>query len=252
MNFKQYLKSNWRFISAVVLVIAILAMTVTALQTFQYKATSRLLVIQKQVASLDAYTATKSAERIAKNLSEIINTSSFYNDVIDSNNSLKNQYSDNELERRKQWQKDIAVEVFPETGILAISAYNADPDYAVQLVRSIAYVLVNKGSDYHGGGKDVEIKIIDNILVSEKPVRPNILLNLAIAILAGFVLANVYLLWQKNRQRPQLALNFEKKEPVAVKKEIIKSEPKYKLILPEQAVKTVKITTIYDHLAALS
>ena len=250
MNYSKILKSNYKFIIATMLIVAVLALAITALQTFKYQATTRLLVIQKQVANLDAYTAAKSGERIAKNLAEVVYTSSFYDNVIDSNMNLKKEFSDNETERRKEWQRDIEVNTVPETGLLAVSAYNANPEYAAQIARSIAFVLVNRGGEYHGGGPDVEIKIVDNVLVSKYPARPNVFLNLALGLLIGLVFSGAYAILKSAKKAEQLALNLE-----AIKAEKIeptlRNEPakaKYAIIPPVK--ESVKITTFYDHIEA--
>jgi len=254
MNYSKILKSNTKLIVTIVLILVILVLAITAVQPFKYRATARLLVIQKQTA-IDAYTAAKSGERIAKNLSEIVATSSFYDNVIDSSPNLKNEFSTNEIERRKEWQKDVEAVAYAESGILEISAYHTNPDYASQIVRSIAYVLVNKGGDYHGGGRDVEIKIVDNVLVSKYPVRPNVILNLALAILAGLVIGMVYSIIREARKvQKQLVLKLDTKinqvEIVSPKTVEAPKEDKQFIIVPELKAQpeTIKITTFYDHL----
>ena len=63
MNYSNILKQNYKFVVAVILVVTILVLAVTAFATFKYQATTKILIIQKQSGNLDAYTATKSAER---------------------------------------------------------------------------------------------------------------------------------------------------------------------------------------------
>jgi capsular polysaccharide biosynthesis protein len=187
LQYSKILRSNWEIVALIMGIAILLVLVVSLLQPFQYAASTKILIIQKQELNTDAYTATKSAERIGKNLANIIFTSSFYNEVIESNSIFSDKFLQDSRERRKQWDKNVEVNVTPETGILEISAFDVDKSYAAQLVRSIAYVLVSKGSEYHGGGTSVEIKIVDDVFMSKYPQRPNIVLNSALAMLIGFL-----------------------------------------------------------------
>lgn len=200
LQYSKIFKKNWELVALIMGVTVVLALIISLLQPFQYSATTKILIIQKQDKNLDAYTATKSAERIGKNLASIINTSSFYNEVIDSNQVIAEGFPQDSRERRKAWEKNVKSNVIPETGILEIDVYDTDRTYASQLVKSIAYVLVNKGSDYHGGGTDVEIKIVDDVFLSKYPVRPNIILNTALALVVGFLLGSASIILSEARK----------------------------------------------------
>ncbi len=200
LQYSKILRANWEIVALIMGIAILLALVISLLQPFQYAATTKILIIQKQELNTDAYTATKSAERIGKNLSNIIFTSSFYNEVIGSNSIFSDKFSQDSRERRKQWDKNIEVNVTPETGILEISAYDVDKSYAAQLVRSIAYVLVSKGAEYHGGGTSVEIKIVDDLLMSKYPQRPNIILNSVLAMLIGFLFGSALVVLNESKK----------------------------------------------------
>ena len=199
-SYSKILKNNWEIVALIIGVTIVLSLVFSILQPFKYQAATQILIIQKQVPNLDAYTATKSAEKIGKNLASIIYTSSFYNNVIESNVNIKNRFPQNDIERRKAWKEDIEARVIPETGILEISVYDEDKNYAAQLVRTISYVLVNKGAEYHGGGEGVEIKIVDDVLLSKYPVKPNIILNAALAVVLGLVLGCAFVILRESRR----------------------------------------------------
>jgi capsular polysaccharide biosynthesis protein len=90
--------------------------------------------------------------------------------------------------------------MIPDTGILVINAYDTDRDFASQLVRAISYVLVNKGAEYHGGGNDVEIKIVDDVFVSKYPVRPNIILDMSLAAVIGIALGCAFVILNESKR----------------------------------------------------
>jgi len=198
LQYSKILRKNWELVALVTGLAIVIALVVSLVSPFQYSASTQILIIQKQQQNLDAYTATKSAERIGKNLASIIFTSSFYNEVIESNSSISGKFSTDATERRKAWKKNIEANVVPESGILEIKVYDLDRNFASQLVRSIAYVLVNKGSEYHGGGTDVEIKVVDDVYISKYPVRPNIVLNLLIALIAGILLGSYWVIMRES------------------------------------------------------
>jgi len=192
LQYAKILKTNWDVVALIIGITIVLTLIISLVQPFQYSATTKLLIIQKQELNTDAYTATKSAERIGQNLANIVFTSSFYNEVIDANSSIKDKFSLDSTERRKAWEKNVKINVLPETGILEIQVFDIDRNFATQLANSIAYVLVDKGAEYHGGGNSVEIKVVDDVFISKYPVRPNIILNSGLALLVGFLLGSAF------------------------------------------------------------
>jgi capsular polysaccharide biosynthesis protein len=194
LQYSKIFRKNWEIVALFIGVTVVLALIISLLQPFQYEASTKILVIQKQEKNLDAYTATKSAERIGKNLSSIIFTSSFYNEVLEADKALADKFPQDNIERRKAWEKNIKADVIPETGILEVNVYDVDRQYAAKLVKTISYVLMNKGSEYHGGGSDVELKIVDDVFLSKYPVRPNIILNTSLALVLGFLLGSAFII----------------------------------------------------------
>jgi capsular polysaccharide biosynthesis protein len=200
LQYGKILRKNWELVALFTGLAVIIALIISLVSPFQYSATTKILIIQKQEQNLDAYTATKSAERIGKNLASIIDTSSFYNDVIESNSFISGKFSTDATERRKAWEKNIKADVIPESGILEIEAYDVDRNFASQIVKTIAYVLVNRGSEYHGGGADVEIKVVDDVFLSKYPVRPNIILNLILALIIGILFGSYFVILNEARK----------------------------------------------------
>ena len=218
LQYSKILRANWDIVALIMSIAIVFALIISLVQPFQYAATTKILVIQKQELNADAYTATKSAERIGKNLANILFTSSFYNEVIESNNSFTSKFSQDSIERRKEWDKNVEANVTPETGILEISVYDTDKNYAAQLVRSIAYVLVTKGAEYHGGGSNVEIKIVDDVFMSKYPKRPNIILNGALALIIGFLFGSAFVVLNeaKKVKNTQILINSNEIMPANI------------------------------------
>ena len=200
MKYSKIVKNNWEILAISAALMIVLALVLTVFMPFLYRSSSQILVIQKQLNNIDAYTASKSAERIAKNLAQVVFASTFYGQIIDSNSEIQEQFPVDPINRRKLWKRNIEVTVLPETGILEISAYALTKDQAAILAKTISETLVEKAAEYHGGGAEVETKIIDEVYTSRYPMRPNILLNLSVALLLGLIIGNLIMLFKVKSQ----------------------------------------------------
>lgn len=260
LQYSKILRKNWDLIALITGLAIIIALIVSLVSPFQYSASTKILIIQKQEKNLDAYTATKSAEKIGKNLASIIFTSSFYNEVIESNNAISEKFSADSTERRKEWNKNIVANVQPESGILEIEVYDVDRNFAAQVVRTIAFVLVNKGSDYHGGGTDVQIKVVDDVFISKYPMRPNIAVNLLIALIIGLIVGGYYVILKEAGKVKNAREDMRYQSPrirSAQNDQYLKYESDFSPIAendefgfaPEQGgSRKTKIITMHDHL----
>lgn len=204
-SYTKTIRSHWEVIALVTGIAVVVTLLLAVVSPFKYRATAKVLIIQNQVANLDAYTATKSAEKIGKNLTEVISNSIFYNEVVKANPAIANEFSSDNLKRRKEWQKDVETTIISETGVLQLSVYNVDKQKAAEILQSISAVLLARGQEFHGGGDAVTMKVIDDIYVSKYPVRPNVPMNLAFALVAGLVFGTLLVILQESaRQRGAL------------------------------------------------
>lgn len=229
-NFLNNLKEKKKAVILITVIVIALALVFSLLQPFQYRCTTRLLVIQKQIGAQDAYAAAKSAEKLAKNLSSMVYTSSFFNKVLESRYNIdRASFSKFEDKRRKQWEQKIETQVTPETGILKINVYDENKDQADQITQAIVYVLVTKGEEYHGGGEGVEIKTIDTPLVSKYPVKPNIPLNLLTGLILGLI-AGVVFVFLSTKEKDALPMKVEEKLPMEVEERLPAEQEEKKTI----------------------
>lgn len=274
LQYSKIFKKNWEIIALIIGVTVVLALIISLLQPFQYSATTKLLVIQRQDKTIDAYTANKSAERIGKNLASVISTSSFYNDVIDSSNTLSNKFPSDNYERRKLWNKNVKASVITETGVIEIKTFDTERTEASQLANAISHELITKGSDYHGGGSDVELKIIDDVFISKYPVRPNIILNVILAVIIGFLFGSAAVVLTEAKKikisaeteqtnifdaQPQevLAAETDSGKSETDSEDYIEFDPQETEVIPQVAEEAIadepvrqnEIKTMYDHLA---
>lgn len=173
---------------------AILALGASFLFFRKYESRVEMLVIQKQNSWKvdDAYSAAKSAESISSMLVHIMETTSFLDRVMQAGSgfSLDQEILDYDLESRKKiWEKMIDVRMVKNSGIIKFKIYHKDRNQAEQFAGAAANVLIQKASQYHGGGDRVEVKPIDGPITPSYPlglpIAANSLLGAAIGVLIG-------------------------------------------------------------------
>ncbi len=201
LDVAQLLERHWKTIAVSALITMILAAGLSFLRPLEYSSTMRLLIIQKAGTNLDPYTAIRSAERIADNLSQVIYTSVFFDKVVTAGfNVDKGYFKTAESKRREQWAGMVTTEVTHETGFLRISVYHRDKEQASELARAVAFVLTTEGNQFIGG-RDLEIRLVDTPLQSRFPVRPNVPLNGFLGAVIGVILSSLYLVVGESRRR---------------------------------------------------
>jgi capsular polysaccharide biosynthesis protein len=210
-NYLKILKQNWQAMILFTASLVILATIVSLLQPFEYRARVNLLIIQKQTATLDAYGAARASQSLAANFATVVKTDSFFKKVIASNQAINVAWPIKEDQRRETWNKMIGASVAPETGILSLNVYQKDPDQAKIIANTVASVLAVQGSEYHGGGDSVSIKIVDPALVSNYPVRPNLIFNIIGAFLIGLILSGSFFLWREQKNISELVSEVDQR-----------------------------------------
>lgn len=245
MTFLNTLRKYWYIVVSVVVFVTIASFIVSIIQTPEYKSSVQLLVIQKQKDNADAYTATRSAETVAGILANVIYTSTFFDQVIASGFEIdKNTFSTDLEERKKEWKRAVNATVVGDTGTIQIDVYDNNRNQAEQIAYAIAYVIINNGEEYHGAASQIETKLIDAPITTDKIARPNILLNIGAGLVLGIMtsLAIIFLLSErKPKEEYTKGLEVQtlpkiKPKKKSVEKNIVKEPSKY----IERAKKIVK------------
>ena len=89
-NHLRDLTNAWQTIIMFGLLGLVLSLVISFVQPLRYASTARLLILQNIGIQVDAYTASRSEERVAENLSTIIYTSTFFDQVMDSGFDMGN------------------------------------------------------------------------------------------------------------------------------------------------------------------
>lgn len=199
--------TNWRNIIWITLVLFILTAIFTFVQPLKYRASARFLIVQNYSEVVDA---SKATEHLGDILSQVIYSSSFFNEVTHSGFNIdESRFSLNEQKRKKQWEKTVDASAISDTGILAVNVFHKNREQADQLAQAISYVLKTKHSLYHGGGDKVSVMMIDKPITTNWPVKPNVAVNLILALVFGIVIGVAFVYYFPDYQIKEI---FKRKQ----------------------------------------
>ncbi len=201
-DFFHILKRRQGVIFYAWLIFIILGSAATFSQSLKYEASSKLLIVQN-VSGSDPYTVSKSNQYLGSLFSQVVYSNSFFELVTSSNNFNidKTYFTDNYKKQMTIWSKTISAKS-NDSGIIEISIYHPNPYQAKQIALGVNDVLINQGFNYQGGTEGIKIKIIDQPLVSDYPVKPNIVFNFLAFSALGIFAGIIFLYLSPNKKTP--------------------------------------------------
>lgn len=209
VNYTSVLAEGWFTISLFALLGLILALVVSFLQPLKYSSTMRVLVLQPASTSADAYTVSRSEERLAENLSNVIHSTTFFNQVLDSGFSIDQRtFPLEDAKRRRAWARTIDATVARGSGMMSLTAYHEDVRQARQIVQAVTQVLSVHAVEYTSA-TNLQIRPVDDPLDSRWPVKPNIISNALSGMVLGAFAGIAFLLAQTERIRRRHQLIHE-------------------------------------------
>jgi capsular polysaccharide biosynthesis protein len=201
-HFGKIILKGWKKILLFGLLAMVVAVGLSFTQKLKYSSTVRMLIIQPASLNVDPYTAIRSAEQIGNDLAQVVYTTDFFSKVMNAPNFAidPTYFPDNDAKRRKLWTQTVSVKVENDTGLLNITVYHPDKDQATTIAQAIAYVMTVDGASYVGG-TGLQIRLVDEPLVSNFPVKPNIPVNGFTGLVLGALFGAVYvILTDKSRK----------------------------------------------------
>jgi capsular polysaccharide biosynthesis protein len=222
-DFFDLIKRKKQTIMSVVLVFLVVAMIISFAQPLKYSSDSRLLVVQNFPEETDPYAISKANEYLTSVLSKVVSSNLFYEDIMDSGFLINRTYfskNDNAKKEMKKWRKTVYAKPLSDSGIIDIKVYHQDKSQLKQIANAINFILKSKHNLYHGAGNNITIKIIDRPIISTWPTKPNVLLNVFIALVFALILSLSYIylfpdkkydirLWPKKKKKNNLSNEFE-------------------------------------------
>lgn len=231
MTYLRIILQHWISIILVTVVLAAGAVGLSFIPTQLYSSEVELLIVQQRDQYVDPYTSQKAAEKLGKNLVSVVGTFDFLNRVIATGLVPTDLFSSSTEKRKRQWQNTIAAEMIAETGVLHITAYGPSMGEAEDIVMGVAQVLTTNAADYHGGGTTVAIKQIDGPVTSDRPVKPNIPVNGALAGLFGFVVMSlIHIVREDMKRAKQPALHYQVADSYATPQAYAMPPVEYKVL----------------------
>lgn len=208
INLKQVIKliyqKKWLIFWLTVLG-AVLAFDLAVMQTPKYRASFEILVIQKQVVGQDIYSISKSAQYICRVLKEGIYSDSFFEKVLSPYQVEAADFPMQVKEKRRDWQKSVKVKIVRDLGVMEIDIFHSEKEKAEQISQATADVLEKNHQFYHGGGQNVEIKVLNEPLVSQKPITFHLWFGSILGALLGFSVGLGWILGKKPEETSSLA-----------------------------------------------
>ncbi len=185
-NYVRLLVRSWRTMIVGALLGAVLASLFSITQPLRYSSTERVLITQTNTAGVDPYTAIKSTERIAQNLSAIMYTTSFFNAVMAKAKVDPSYFPADEYEKRAMWTKTITTSVEGNTGVMTIVAYHPKREEATELAIRVAEEIRDIAPTYFGFS--IRVQIIDDPLPSRFIAKPDFAANAGFGAILGCLL----------------------------------------------------------------
>lgn len=196
MNIQEYvrlLSRKKQTIISLSLLFLILSAILTFSQPLKYGAEAKLLVVQKTQYGTDPYQVNKANEYIGNVLADVVESNTFFNEVMNSGFDIEKSYFSEQLsEQMKDWKKTVSSDS-GNRGVISVSVFHPDKYQADQIIRAINSVLKDKHGLYHGSGDQVEIRVMNQPSLSDFPVKPNIILNLSFGLFFGILFAFSYI-----------------------------------------------------------
>lgn len=190
------LLASWRILAELGFAGALLALAVSFLQPLQYSSTVRLLITQPGSVNVDAFTVLKSNERIAQNLSQLLRTSTFFENILSQAQGVNASYFPSEENARRQaWNKAIATSVDTGSGLMTVSVYHPEVAQARSLVVAASNEIAKQAPNYFGSA--IRVQVIDSPLDSRWFARPNFINNAVYGLFTGIMLGVLWSLLRK-------------------------------------------------------
>jgi len=196
MDLKEFLiliQKKRQTISLIVILSILFVAGSSLLFPLRYESKSRLLISQETVET-DAYALSRSNEYLGNLFAEVTNSSSFYELAMETPYNIdKNYFSGNYAKQIKQWRNTVKTKTIADSGIVEIRVYHTSPYQAQQISLAVNEVLMNNNSSYQGNGDKIKVNVIDQPLISNYPVKPNLLQNTLLAFMFSSIFSLFYI-----------------------------------------------------------
>lgn len=199
MTIKEFIskfKNNLKLYIFLVNVFVLLSIFVSLVIPIAYRSDFSVMTISN--SDNDVYNSIKSADKFADFMGKIIHTDKFFAYVLKTDYDVSmSDFNVDSKKRRKEWENMILTSRVPDSGIVDFQVFGETQKKSSEYAFAIKEVLVNEFDVFYGDNTDLTIKELNSIVVSSNPKRPNFLLNLAIGLVTGLIVASTVIYTKK-------------------------------------------------------
>jgi len=204
MNFRDFytsFKNKWEAVIIIIILAATFGLYVNFFLPHYYQAHTEYLIIQNQNPNIDAYTAIKGSEQLAYTFKQIVLSPAFFERISGPSFDVQAGYFGQEPKKIiKKWQKTVLVETVPNTGILKIDILHPDQREAQKISQAVAYEIINERNLFWGENQQVNVLSLGKSIISNRPVKPNALVNTFLGLMAGLALSFALIVFFPNNK----------------------------------------------------
>ena len=199
MTIKEFIskfKKNLKLYIFLVNVFVLISIFVSLIIQIIYRSDFSVMTISN--SDNDVYNSIKSADKFADFMGKIVHTDKFFAYVLNTDYDVSaSDFNVDDKKRRKEWENMVLTSRIPDSGIVDFQVFNKTQKKSNEYALAIKEVLINEFDVFYGENTDLTVKELNSIVVSNNPKRPNFLLNLAIGLVSGIVIASTVIYTKK-------------------------------------------------------
>ena len=199
MTIKEFIskfKNNLKLYIFLVNIFVLLSIFISLVIPIAYRSDFSVMTISN--SDNDVYNSIKSADKFADFMGKVVHTDKFFVYVLDTDYDVSiSDFNTDNRKRRKEWGNMILTSRIPDSGIVDFQVFGETKKKSSEYALAIKEVLINDFDVFYGENTNLTIKELNSIIVSNNPKRPNFLLNLAIGLVFGVVVASTVVYTKK-------------------------------------------------------
>lgn len=157
-----------------------------------FKVKTDFLVVQKQSATQDVYTLSRSNEYITNVMQESIYSELFINEAVATGIISGSLFPADRQDRLKEWKSMVDVSKSFQGNVLIVEAKHDNRSSALKISQAVSEVLVKKNHLFRSGApEDVEVRVLSGPIDERAPSLSMLLLVVSNGFLFGMLVVFV-------------------------------------------------------------
>ncbi|MEX0596068.1 MAG: Wzz/FepE/Etk N-terminal domain-containing protein, partial [Candidatus Paceibacterota bacterium] len=140
----------------ITLLFTLAGLGITLLLPKQYKAESKLVVLQRANPNIDSYTAQRSIDSNVNLLIDLSYTDIFFNNIITESAEIKNLFPENLRDRRILFARNIITRS-SGTGFISVDTYDKSSEIALNINKVVVNKLTDQAKSLLGDTANIQV-----------------------------------------------------------------------------------------------